>query len=106
MEKDKLKFLESLGLCAMSGCSSEENKTYTEMQRNNERLPEGIMLEFEGPEHNGYTKYSLKEYTDKDVYRLIEEQKLQKLNTIKNCVVFFTVITILGIAIMVSQMLG
>lgn len=114
MEKSKLLFLQSLGLCKWSGCSSEENKMYTEMQKNNEPLPDGIILDVNrestgGTDGNIYARFSLKEYNDKDVYRLIESQKLQKLNTIKNCVVFFTIMAAIGIGaglIMMLQLLG
>lgn len=90
----EMKFLQKID------CTKEENKTYQEMLKNGESLPNGIYqykdLTTGDFIPSFYTVWD-PELTDAEKQEYIQYQELLHLRTIKNCVVFFTILTIISI---------
>ena len=81
-------------------CSQKENQEYKDLLKQGKRLPEDI--------------YPVGDFNDSEFYRLVRPEltqeeiaeylmykKLDMLKTIKNCIVFFTVLMIIGIFLFV-----
>lgn len=88
-------YLESL-LLQKIDCSNEENKKYSQMKKNNEPLPSGV-YEYE-MENIFYTEYK-PDLTQEEKLEYIAFKQLKMINTIKNCTVFFTVLTVVSLLI-------
>lgn len=90
---------ESLGLREKVSCTLEENEAYAELLKNGQPLPEGVEQDdpndkpeyasFHVPQETTLSREELAEY--------ISLKQLKLLTTVKNCVVFFTVLTILSL---------
>lgn len=93
-------YLEAL-LLQKIDCSNEENKKYSQMKKNNEPLPSGV---YEYEMENGlgtgtfYTEYK-QDLTQEEKLEYIAFKQLKMINTIKNCTVFFTVLTVVSLLI-------
>ncbi len=82
-------------------CSREDNKKYNQMLKNGEALPNGVFeYKNEGNEGWGifYTIYK-PDLTHEEKLEYILFKQTGMIRTIKNCVIFFTVITILSMFI-------
>ena len=77
-------------------CSKEENMWYTQLKKENQ-LPENVK-EYEDFENQFYTIYT-PELTEQEISEYLTYKKLSLLNTIKNCMVFFTVLTIISLVL-------
>ena len=81
-------------------CSEQENKEYQKLLNDGGVLPEGV---FAYVYSNGETSktefYTICEtdLSESEVAEYLTYKKLSLLRTIKNCVMFFTVLTIIGI---------
>ena len=80
-------------------CSKQENKEYQKLLKDGGVLPEGV---FAYVNENGetsttefYTVYET-DLTEAEITEYLTYQKLNLIRTIKNCVMFFTVLTIIG----------
>lgn len=80
-------------------CSYQENKTYSKMLKNGETLPEGVFpYSYTDGTKSDSAFYVLgDEPTDAEISEFLKYKELELLSTIKNCVVFFTVMAIIGI---------
>ena len=87
------------GLTRDVPCSEQENKTYSEMLKNGETLPEGVFpYSYTDGTKSDSAFYVLgDEPTDAEISEFLKYKELELLSTIKNCVVFFTVMAIIGI---------
>lgn len=76
-------------------CSPDENRNFQNMVQNGQPLPENIHRSAD----NSYLFYRIYEsdLTEAERMELIEYRKLSALNTIKSCVVFFTVLTVISL---------
>ena len=90
-------------------CTKTENKQYEKMQEEGKELPAGVFpyVYAGGTQPTGefYTVYK-PELTDQEVIEYLTFEKLSFLKTIKNCAVFFTALTIIGLiasAILLTQ---
>lgn len=88
------------GLLQKIPCTKEENKKYEDLLNNGKPLPDGVFsyIENNGKESNDtfYTIYET-ELTKEEINEYLALKKLKLLNTIKNCSVFFVVLTIISI---------
>lgn len=87
------------GLTRDVPCSEQENKTYSEMLKNGETLPEGVFpySYTDGTKSDSEFYVLGDEPTDAEISEFLKYKELELLSTIKNCVVFFTVMAIIGI---------
>ena len=87
-------------------CTDEENKAYRELLKQGENLPEDIYpidASLEDMNITGKTKFLellRTELTQAEIMEYLMYQKLDMLTTIRNCIVFFTVLA--GIALLLS----
>ena len=82
-------------------CSREDNKKYNQLLKNNEPLPNGVYeYKMETGERTGtfYTVYQ-PELTQEEKLEYITLKQLKMISTIKNCVVFFTALTVISMVI-------
>lgn len=89
-----MKFLQKID------CSKEENREYSNILKNGGSLPEGVCQYKDSitgePLHEFYTVYD-SGLSDSEKQEYIQYQSLLHLKTIKNCVVFFTVLTVISL---------
>ena len=80
-------------------CTKEENKAYSKMIKNGESLPDGVYQYRDSYGNNIESFYTIFDsgLTDAEKQEYIQYQKLLHIITIKNCVVFFTVLTIISL---------
>lgn len=100
IRKDLISLKDDFDLINDIPCYLDENEIYREMLKRGENLPEGVYR------YNSDNKESAEFYTVHEVDLTKEEleeyialSKLRMLRTIKNCVVFFTTITIIGMIV-------
>ncbi len=74
-------------------CSKQENKEYQFLLENGRKLPEGVYPYDYGTEF--YTIYE-PDLTESEIREYLTYKQLSLIRTIKNCAVFFTVLTIIG----------
>ena len=78
-------------------CSPEEQQIYLEMEEREEELPFDIFkYPGEAEAFGRYVELDVDKEHLQEYYTLIQTKKL---NTIKNCVVFFTVLTIISMIV-------
>lgn len=109
MAKEKIDLREELryhkfefGLLQKIPCSKEENKEYQQLLKNGESLPDGV---FAYVYDNGevsttdfYTVYEPK-LTDEEIKEYLMYKQISMIKTIKNCVLFFVILTIISMVI-------
>ena len=95
----------AMGFARWENCSDEENKAYSEMLKKGEQLPDGIEQRIDGSGFKTDTFYSLKDtgLSDTEKQEYIMYKQLQNIKTIKGCVVFFTVLTVISL---IATLLG
>lgn len=90
------------GLLQKISCTKEENKKYKEIVKNGQDLPNGVFtfVDTTGKEFSDsfYTVYEA-ELSKEEIDEYLALKKLSLLNTIKNCSVFFVVLTIISLLI-------
>jgi len=109
MKKEKINLRDELHLLKFefdllqkSPCSKEENKMYKKLLKEGGCLPEGV---FAYIYDNGdisttefYTIYE-PDLTEAEIAEYLTYKKLSLIKTIKNCVMFFTILAIIGLTI-------
>ncbi len=101
--KDKLRAHKfQFGLLQKNPCSKEENTEYKKLLENGESLPEGVFpyVYFSG-ETSTDEFYTVCEsdLTEEEIKEYLTYKKLHLLRSIKNCLLFFVVLTILTIVL-------
>ena len=78
-------------------CSQEENKAYLDLLKAGQPLPEGVFrYEYQsGIESDEFYTVYAPELTADEIAEYLTYKKLHMLRTIKNCVVFFVVLTVI-----------
>lgn len=80
-------------------CSKQENKDYRNLLKNGGVLPEGVYAyvcdDGETSKTEFYTIYET-DLTESEISEYLTYKKLSLIKTIKNCIMFFTVLTIIG----------
>ena len=84
-------------------CSREDNKKYKKMLKNGEPLPNGVFEYKDGiDETDGmgtfYTIYK-PDLTQEEKLEYILFKQMSMIRTIKSCVVFFTIVTVISMII-------
>ncbi len=78
-------------------CSREETREYAKILKQGGTLPEGVFVAYaDSPEPEFYTVYEA-DLTEAEISEYLTYKKLSLIKTIKNCMVFFTVLTIIVI---------
>lgn len=80
-------------------CSKQENKEYQNILEADETLPEGVFAyTYDGVTSptDFYTVYE-PDLTEAEIQEYLTYKQLSLIRTIKNCVVFFTILAIIGI---------
>ena len=78
-------------------CSPEEEQMYLEMEKKGEELPDDVFqINGDADSFVRYTELDIDKEHLREYYTLMQ---IRKLNTIKNCVVFFTVLTVISMII-------
>lgn len=80
-------------------CSKEENKKYQQLLKNGGVLPEGVYpFEYDTGETSTTDFYTIYEtdLTEAEIREYLTYKQLSLIRTIKNCVLFFTILTIIG----------
>lgn len=86
-----------------ASCSQKESQEYKDLLKQGKRLPEDVRTNDDWRNVNDSEFYRLvrPELTQEEITEYLMYKKLDMLKTIKNCVVFFTVLMIIGIFLFV-----
>ena len=78
-------------------CSKEDNKKYAQMVKDGQPLPSGVYdYKYENTESEYYTIYTPDISAD-ELAELLAYKKLGYLRTIKNCAVYFVVLSVIAL---------
>lgn len=80
-------------------CTDEENREYLERLRKGLPLPEGVVRDTSpsfGEELDSFYRWAEASLTDRELNEYLTYKKLKMLKTIKNCVIFFTVLAVIA----------
>lgn len=83
-------------------CSKQENKEYAKILKEGGTLPEGVYAYvYESGETSTNEFYTIYEtdLTEAEIQEYLTYKQLSLIRTIKNCVMFFTVLTIIGMVV-------
>lgn len=107
MSKEKTRLRDELndyklefGLKEKRLCSTEENKRYQNLIKNGEKLPDGVYTEIDADGEistNSFYTMVDTDLTDDEIKEYIALKQLKLIKTIKNCVLFFTILTLIGL---------
>lgn len=91
------------GLLSEVPCTEQETEEYQKLLENNETLPTGVYSRDKILSENNtfYTVHGESELTEAEKKEYIALKQLKYVKTIKNCVLFFTILTILSMALAV-----
>ena len=87
-------------------CTKEENKEYNDLLEQGESLPEDVYpidsywSILKNGKNSEFLKLIRPDVTQADVMEYLMYKKLDMLNTIKNCVVFFTVLAVISLILL------
>ena len=108
MAKEKINLRDELrsykfefGLLQKIPCSKQENKEYHKLLEDGGTLPEGVFAyTFDDCTLTGefYTVYET-DLTESEKNEYLTYKKLNLIKTIKDCVLFFTILTIIGLIV-------
>ncbi len=87
-------------------CSQKENQEYKDLLKQGKRLPEDVRTNDDWRNVNDSEFYRLvrPELTQEEITEYLMYKKLDMLKTIKNCVVFLTVLMIIGIFLFILSL--
>ena len=96
----------AFGLLQKNLCTREENERYKQLLENGETLPDGVYEPSYYGEVDFYT-VSEADLTEAEIREYLTYKQLDLLKTVRNCAVFFTVLTIIGmVAYFIMAMRG
>ena len=90
--QEKIKY----GLARKIPCSPQESQIYIQAIRSGQPLPTGVYKDPYAPEFFRIAEIDLTETQRKEFFAL---QQIKQLTTIKNCMVFFTVLTVIALIV-------
>ncbi len=84
-------------------CTQKESQEYEDLLKQGKRLPEDVRTNNDWSNVNNSEFFRLvrPDITQEDIMEYLMYKKLDMLKTIKNCIVFFTVLMIIGIILFV-----
>lgn len=78
-------------------CSKEDNKKYAQMVKDGQPLPAGVYdYNYENTESEYYTIYT-PDISNDELLEMLTYKKLGYLRTIKNCAVYFVVLSVIAL---------
>ena len=80
-------------------CAKQENKQYQKLLKDGGTLPEGVYAYVYDSDETSTTEfYTIYEtdLTESEIREYLTYKQLSLIRTIKNCVMFFTILTIIG----------
>ena len=79
----------------------KENKKYAKMKKNGENLPAGVheSLYVDGGSTNEFYTLYQADLNDREIAEYLAYKQIEMVRTIKNCVVFFTTLTVIGLVV-------
>lgn len=89
-------------------CTAHENEAYQEILKNGGQLPDGVFAYTYGDQVSSSEFYTVHEedLTEAEVREYLAYRQLSMIKTIKNCVLFFTVLTVIGMILAFLAMGG
>ena len=108
LKKELEELRSALGIQEQIPCTFEENKAYAAMLAENKPLPEGVIRSDSGAALEYATFYTVRQtsLSREELDEYVRYKQLKAILTIKNCVVFFTVLTAISIACGVIMVLS
>ena len=102
--KQELHYLQyELKLRQRVDCSKDDNKKYKELEKNGLPLPEGVYpyrtVDNGESLYQYYTVYIPENFSAEERFEYILLKQFELIKTIKNCVLFFAILTIISIVI-------
>ena len=91
---DMKSLLCDLGALIKQPCTDEENKQFDMLKKQKQRLPEDV---YPYEQSDGYYRLVKSDLTDDEINRLIMLKQTQYLYTIRNCLIFFVVLSVIAI---------
>ena len=90
-----------MGLLKDIPCSKAENRQYSEMLKAGGKLPEGVLsyLYEDGNVSSAFYTVQKTDLTDAEISEYFACKQLKLLTTIKNCLVFFTVLAVISLVL-------
>ena len=85
------------GIYKKMNCSHEEDKTYYELAKNGNPLPKGVYAHSPSDPVDGH--YHMETCEENEVAELLVHRQIARLNTIKHYLLFFVVLTCIGIGL-------
>ncbi len=83
------------GLLQKIPCTKQENTEYKQILKDGGTLPEGVHASVY--ETDEFYKIHEADLTEAEISEYLTYKQLSLIKTIKNCVVFFTVLTVIGL---------
>ena len=100
----KNKFYEELlqlkydsGLCREVDCSEEENRAFAELLKQKKDLPADVLRREDENHRNEFYRVVPLEISHEELKEYCILKQTKHLHTIKNCVLFFTVLAVLSL---------
>ena len=84
-----------LNFLQRADCSNSENQKYLNDKKSGNQLPNNVIQSRENP--NKFYTVKDSDLTEDEKRLYMELKKLEHIKTIKNCVLFFTVLTVIGL---------
>lgn len=87
------------GLMQKTPCNGLDNKTYRDMVKNGEKLPENVFPYIYDDGSESETEFYIvyePDLTEAEIAEYLTYKKLEMIRTIKNCAVFFTTLAVIG----------
>lgn len=86
------------GVLEKKPCTEQENEAYLNLLKNGGALPDGVFRyeNADGEKTDVYYTIGDSDLTEAEIQEYLKYQKLKYIKTIKNCAVFFTALTIVG----------
>lgn len=82
----------TLGLSQRLPCNVEESRQFDKMRKEKLPLPTDVLLN-----SDGYYRLKDTDLSEQEVNQLLQCRQVILLKTIKNCAVFFVVLTVIGL---------
>ena len=97
-ELEQLKY--ELGILREVDCSYEENEKYRKLLQENKPLPKDILCRYPdgSVEYASFYKVERTALSKDELAEYLQYKQLKSIITIKKCMVFFTVLTVISLA--------
>lgn len=84
----------------LDGADYSDDMKWTEMKKNGEELPEDVFEDTNGK----YFRLEPSKMSREDELLFVQLRQMKYLKTIRNCVIFFVVLAVIGILLMLPQL--